>query len=182
MSRWEGAESEPQPWQRPHLARLLGISAAALHDMLAAVVVLPDRADRPADRPAVMVVADDGQAGAATPGSGTTDPGGDTSLKSRLVSAGSATRDSTREQLQAAIVDAYDLDGLRRVLGDRPDFDIEDACKRGRGKGKAEVVGLLLEQATRHGWLAALLWSLRQDTGDPTLRAMATPQRSPSTP
>jgi transcriptional regulator with XRE-family HTH domain len=36
--RWERAETQPQPWHRPHLSRLLGITAAVLAEVLADVV------------------------------------------------------------------------------------------------------------------------------------------------
>ena len=39
--RWERAESEPQPWQRPRLGALLGVSAEELNHMLLEVVELP---------------------------------------------------------------------------------------------------------------------------------------------
>src|SRR5262245_2959802 len=41
--RWERAESEPHPWQRPKLGALLRVSAEELHDILLDVVELPDQ-------------------------------------------------------------------------------------------------------------------------------------------
>lgn len=49
--RWERAETEPQPWHRPHLSRLLGISTRLLTDVLADVVVV-GKPDRQGVRPA----------------------------------------------------------------------------------------------------------------------------------
>ncbi len=40
--RWERAECEPQPWQRPRLGALLKVSAEDLHDILLDVLDLPD--------------------------------------------------------------------------------------------------------------------------------------------
>jgi transcriptional regulator with XRE-family HTH domain len=39
ITRWESAETEPQPWQRPKLARALGVSLAELEELLANVVL-----------------------------------------------------------------------------------------------------------------------------------------------
>ncbi|MGN9844815.1 helix-turn-helix transcriptional regulator [Nonomuraea sp. H19] len=41
--RWERAETEPQPWLRPKLAKLLKVTSAELDELLAAVVTLPDK-------------------------------------------------------------------------------------------------------------------------------------------
>src|SRR5437764_12570116 len=41
--RWERAESEPQPWQRPRLAALLKVSAEELHDILLDVMPMSGR-------------------------------------------------------------------------------------------------------------------------------------------
>ncbi|MFC7483074.1 helix-turn-helix transcriptional regulator [Luedemannella flava] len=41
--RWERAESEPQPWQRPRLAALLKVSPEELHDILLDVITMSDR-------------------------------------------------------------------------------------------------------------------------------------------
>src|SRR5262249_37400857 len=49
VSRWETGRSEPQPWNRPKLARVLGISTGELDDLLNDSV-LDRHHGRPADR------------------------------------------------------------------------------------------------------------------------------------
>jgi len=45
VSRWERAETEPQPWLRPRLAGLLKVTAAELEELLSDVVPLPGKAN-----------------------------------------------------------------------------------------------------------------------------------------
>jgi len=160
--RWERAESEPQPWQRPKLGALLKVSAEELHDILLDVLDLPDRG---AD--AIMGMDAAGHHVVPGPRIATVEWDG----------AASTHRDADRRtsmigmRLQQAIADAYDLGELRRVVESRLNVDIEDAWAPSHGK--AESIRLLVERAATEGWLRALAAGLRQDTPDRTLRAAA---------
>jgi transcriptional regulator with XRE-family HTH domain len=48
VARWDSAETEPQPWLRPNLARALGVSLVELDGLLADVVsVVSKTSERP---------------------------------------------------------------------------------------------------------------------------------------
>lgn len=157
--RWERAETDPQPWHRPHLAELLRVSAEELDELLSTVVVTPNRGVRNATG--------EGHVGSTEPARTMADPSDDDRAERSLGPADS----SMRARLQQVISDAYDLPDLKRVLGGRFDFDIEGACRRGHKK--TEVVGLLLDEATRQDRLPVLLKLLWQGAGDLELRTMA---------
>ncbi|WP_213456637.1 NB-ARC domain-containing protein [Rhizomonospora bruguierae] len=161
--RWERAESQPQPWQRPKLAELLRISAEELHDILLEVSDLPSRGagtDTTSKPEGALQVAPDNP--------GMTDQ--EATAHRQPVAHPPAPTASVR--LERAIADAYDLVGLRQILeGCRLNVAVADIWALAHPK--EQLVHLLVDRAATQGWLPTLVENLRQDTACQTLRIAA---------